>query len=111
MGLFNTIGCICALVSVISRSTGPRTPSRPTCSCSWTAPPQFVKTSVDKCFAMVEDYLFMNSKQIDAVDAALVRDVCNKYIYDKCPVVAAVGPVENCPDYTEIRSRMYWYRV
>ena len=46
-----------------------------------------------------------------AVDAALVRDVCNKYIYDKCPVVAAVGPVENCPDYTEIRSRMYWYRV
>jgi processing peptidase subunit beta len=49
--------------------------------------------------------------RIDAVDAALVRDVCNKYIYDKCPVVAAVGPVENCPDYTEIRSRMYWYRV
>jgi len=49
--------------------------------------------------------------RIDAVDAALVRDVCNKYIYDKCPVVAAVGPVENCPDYTEIRSRMYWYRT
>merc|ERR1711971_394748 len=46
--------------------------------------------------------------RIDAVDAALVRDVCNKYIYDKCPVVAAVGPFENCPDYTEIRSRMYW---
>lgn len=49
--------------------------------------------------------------RIDAVDASLVRDVCMKYIYDKCPVVAAVGPVENCPDYTEIRSNMYKYRV
>merc|ERR1712165_224752 len=48
--------------------------------------------------------------RIDAVDASLVRDVCLKYIYDKCPVVAAVGPIENCPDYTEIRSHMYWFR-
>ena len=60
-------------------------------------------------------YTFRKTEQFcpffQAVDAALVRDVCNKYIYDKCPVVAAVGPVENCPDYTEIRSRMYWYRV
>merc|ERR1712080_573875 len=48
--------------------------------------------------------------RIDAVNAELVRDVCLKYIYDKCPVVAAVGPVENCPDYTQIRSNMYWFR-
>lgn len=26
-----------------------------------------------------------------AVDARMVRDVCSKYIYDKCPALAAVG--------------------
>jgi len=48
--------------------------------------------------------------RIDAVDADMVREVCDKYIWDKCPAVAAIGPIENCPDYTEIRSKMYWYR-
>jgi hypothetical protein len=46
-----------------------------------------------------------------AVDANLVRSVCFEYIYDKCPVVAAVGPVENLTDYSRIRSQMYWIRV
>jgi len=49
--------------------------------------------------------------RIDAVDAAQVRDTCYKYIYDRCPVVAAVGPVEQVPDYNVIRSGMYWLRV
>jgi len=49
--------------------------------------------------------------RIDAVDAALVRDVCFNYIYDKCPVVAAVGPIEGLPDYNEVRSQMYWLRI
>ena len=29
--------------------------------------------------------------RIDAIDAKVVRDVCMKYIYDKCPAIAAVG--------------------
>jgi hypothetical protein len=33
-----------------------------------------------------------------------------KYIYDKCPAVAGVGPVEALPDYNRIRSSMYWLR-
>ena len=49
--------------------------------------------------------------RIEAVDAALVKDVCFRYIYDKCPVVAAVGPIENLPAYNRIRSGMYWIRV
>ncbi|XP_043934456.1 cytochrome b-c1 complex subunit 1, mitochondrial [Protopterus annectens] len=48
--------------------------------------------------------------QIDAVDARRVREVCTKYIYDKCPAVAAVGPVEQLPDYNRTRSAMYWLR-
>ena len=32
--------------------------------------------------------------RIDAVNAKTVRDVCMKYIYDKCPAVAAVGKAD-----------------
>jgi len=48
--------------------------------------------------------------RIDAVDADVVREVCNKYIYDRCPAVVGVGPVEQLPDYNVTRSRMYWLR-
>jgi len=48
--------------------------------------------------------------RIDAVDAAKVQEVCSKYIYDKCPVIAAVGPTEQVPDYSRLRSGMYWLR-
>ncbi|XP_074861328.1 cytochrome b-c1 complex subunit 1, mitochondrial [Carettochelys insculpta] len=48
--------------------------------------------------------------RIAAVDAQMVREVCSKYIYDKCPAVAAVGPIEQLPDYNRIRSAMYWLR-
>jgi len=50
-------------------------------------------------------------KRIDGVSAENVRDVAMKYIYDRCPAVAAVGPVENLPDYNRIRSSMYWLRL
>uniref|UniRef100_A0A669EU71 Ubiquinol-cytochrome c reductase core protein 1 n=1 Tax=Oreochromis niloticus TaxID=8128 RepID=A0A669EU71_ORENI len=48
--------------------------------------------------------------RIDAVTPKMVRDICSKYIYDKCPAVAAVGPVEQLPDYNRMRSAMYWLR-
>ncbi|XP_076012993.1 cytochrome b-c1 complex subunit 1, mitochondrial [Genypterus blacodes] len=48
--------------------------------------------------------------RIDAVTSTMVRDVCTKYLYDKCPAVAAVGPVEQLPDYNRVRSGMYWLR-
>jgi len=40
-----------------------------------------------------------------------VRDVTDKYTNNKCPILSAVGPVENLTDYVNIRSRMYWARV
>uniref|UniRef100_A0A7N8XTN7 Mitochondrial-processing peptidase subunit beta n=1 Tax=Mastacembelus armatus TaxID=205130 RepID=A0A7N8XTN7_9TELE len=48
--------------------------------------------------------------RIDAVTPKMLRDVCSKYIYDKCPAVAAVGPIEQLPDYNRMRSAMYWLR-
>ncbi|CAK9799992.1 Mitochondrial-processing peptidase subunit beta [Anthophora plagiata] len=49
--------------------------------------------------------------RIDSVTASNIHDVGMKYIYDQCPVIAAVGPIENLPDYNLIRSGMYRLRV
>lgn len=49
--------------------------------------------------------------RINAVTADKVKEVCSKYIYNRCPAVAAVGPVEALPDYLRIRSSMYWLRT
>lgn len=48
--------------------------------------------------------------RIDAVNAKTLRQVCTKYIWDRCPAVAAVGPVEQLPDYQRIRGKMFWMR-
>ncbi|KAE8612878.1 hypothetical protein XENTR_v10013026 [Xenopus tropicalis] len=48
--------------------------------------------------------------RIDAVSAKKVSEICSKYLYDKCPAVAGVGPIEQIPDYNRIRSAMYWLR-
>ncbi|KAG4079983.1 hypothetical protein HA402_006295 [Bradysia odoriphaga] len=50
-------------------------------------------------------------RRINSVTAQNIRDVGMKYIYDRCPAVAAVGPVENLPDYNRIRASMFWYRL
>ncbi|XP_014784742.1 mitochondrial-processing peptidase subunit beta [Octopus bimaculoides] len=49
--------------------------------------------------------------RIDAVDAETIKSVCTKYLYDQCPAVAAVGPIEQLPDYNRIRGSMYWARL
>ncbi|PIO37181.1 Mitochondrial-processing peptidase subunit beta [Aquarana catesbeiana] len=48
--------------------------------------------------------------RIDLINAQTIRDVCTKYIYDKSPAIAAVGPIGQLPDYNQIRSGMYWLR-
>ena len=48
---------------------------------------------------------------MQAVDAAVVREVCTKYIYDKCPVQVGVGPIEQMRDYNQLRSGFYWLRL
>ncbi|KAF6201642.1 hypothetical protein GE061_004035, partial [Apolygus lucorum] len=49
--------------------------------------------------------------RINSITAKNVQDVMMEYVYDKCPAVAAVGPVEGLPDYNRIRGGMYWLRV
>ncbi|XP_067833509.1 mitochondrial-processing peptidase subunit beta-like [Heptranchias perlo] len=49
--------------------------------------------------------------RIDAVNAQTLREVCSRYLYDTCPAVAAIGPIEQLPDYNRIRSAMYWLRL
>jgi len=49
--------------------------------------------------------------RIEAVDAKTIKDVCMKYLYDKCPAIVGIGPVEALPDYNRIRGGMYWLRL
>uniref|UniRef100_A0A0A9WF18 Mitochondrial-processing peptidase subunit beta n=1 Tax=Lygus hesperus TaxID=30085 RepID=A0A0A9WF18_LYGHE len=49
--------------------------------------------------------------RINSITAKNVQDVMMEYVYDKCPAVAAVGPVEGLPEYNRIRGGMYWLRV
>lgn len=46
--------------------------------------------------------------RINSVTAENVRDVTTKYIHNRCPAVAAVGPIEKLTDYDRIRSAMHW---
>ncbi|KOB66946.1 Mitochondrial processing peptidase beta subunit [Operophtera brumata] len=48
---------------------------------------------------------------VESVFAPDVRAVCQRYLYDRCPAVAAVGPTEVLSDYTRIRAGMYWLRI
>jgi len=49
-------------------------------------------------------------ERIDAVNANVIRKVAMKYIYDQCPAISAVGPVEQLPDYNRTRGRMWLAR-
>ncbi|KAJ7316884.1 hypothetical protein JRQ81_003046 [Phrynocephalus forsythii] len=49
--------------------------------------------------------------RISEVDTKTVQEVCNKYLYDKCPAVVGIGPIEAMTDYNRIRSAMYWLRI
>jgi len=50
-------------------------------------------------------------EMIQSVTLQRLKDVCSKYIYDRCPAIAAVGPIEALTDYTRVRANMYWLRV
>ncbi|KXJ11833.1 mitochondrial-processing peptidase subunit beta [Exaiptasia diaphana] len=49
--------------------------------------------------------------RIEMIDAKTVKEVATKYIYDRCPAVVGVGPVEQLPDYNRLRGGMYWLRI
>ncbi|KAK2883292.1 mitochondrial-processing peptidase subunit beta isoform X2 [Channa argus] len=46
--------------------------------------------------------------RIDAIDAKTIKDVCTKYIFNKPPAIAAIGPIEQLPDYNQICGGMFW---
>ncbi|CAH8481267.1 unnamed protein product [Heterobilharzia americana] len=49
--------------------------------------------------------------RIDALTDEHIRETCSKYLFDKCPAVAAIGPVETLPDYGCIRDQTWWLRL
>ena len=49
--------------------------------------------------------------RIEQIDASTIREVATRYLYDKCPAVVGIGPVEQLPDYNRLRSGMFWLRT
>ncbi|BFZ08602.1 hypothetical protein BsWGS_11642 [Bradybaena similaris] len=49
--------------------------------------------------------------RLNAITSETLKDVCTKYIYDKCPAVVGVGPIEALTDYNRLRAGMYWLRT
>lgn len=49
--------------------------------------------------------------RIQQIDAKTVKEVCTRYIYDKCPIVVGIGPIEQLPDYNRIRGNFWWFRT
>ncbi|XP_057494052.1 probable mitochondrial-processing peptidase subunit beta, mitochondrial isoform X1 [Actinidia eriantha] len=48
--------------------------------------------------------------RIDAVNARTVKRVANRFIFDRDPAIAAMGPIQGLPDYNWFRRRTYWLR-
>ena len=46
--------------------------------------------------------------RIDAISTADVKATANRLINDEDHALAAVGPVNDLPDYNWIRKRSYW---
>jgi len=49
-------------------------------------------------------------RRIDAVDAAAVKAVANRYFYDTDFALACIGNTYEVPDYNWLRRRTYWLR-
>ena len=45
--------------------------------------------------------------RVQAITAQEVKEAMLKYVYDQDPAVAAIGPTEALPAYTNIRAKMY----
>lgn len=48
--------------------------------------------------------------EYELVKISRVKNVCEKLMYDRSPVVAAVGNIEVVPDYIRIMASNYWLR-
>ncbi|CAG5120725.1 unnamed protein product, partial [Candidula unifasciata] len=46
--------------------------------------------------------------RLNAITSETLKNVCTKYIYDKCPAVVGIGPVEALTDYNKLRAGMSW---
>jgi len=49
--------------------------------------------------------------RIEMIDAQMLKDVCTKYIYDKNPAVAGIGPVDQLTEYNRLCAGMHWSKL
>lgn len=47
---------------------------------------------------------------MESINLSTIKRICSEYLYDRCPVISAFGPIESLPDYNRIRSSTLWLR-
>eukprot|EP00906_Rhabdomonas_costata_P027860 RCo039561 len=50
-------------------------------------------------------------EQIDAVSKAELQRVAHDYIYDKDPILVAIGDIRNVPEFDVVRRLCYWAQI
>jgi len=45
--------------------------------------------------------------RFDKITPDTVKEVCQKYVYDVCPAMAGIGPIEGLTDYNVLRGGMW----
>lgn len=48
--------------------------------------------------------------RIDAIDAAAVKEVADRFLYDQELAITAIGDTQELPDYNWMRRNTYWLR-
>lgn len=48
--------------------------------------------------------------RIDAVDAGVVKEVADRFLYDQELAITAIGDTQDLPDYNWMRRNTYWLR-
>jgi len=49
-------------------------------------------------------------RRISAISVEHLQEVCKKYLYDQCPAMVGVGPIEGLTEYNNLRSGMWRLR-
>lgn len=48
--------------------------------------------------------------RIDAIDAAAIKSVAERFLYDQDIAIASMGDTQDLPDYNWFRRKTYWLR-
>lgn len=83
------------------------------------SPFQTTESNSDKCNDIGQQVLVHGRRisfaeieqKVNNITASQVRDVLSNYVYDRHPVISAVGQHENLYDLNRVTEKFFWWRT